>query len=180
MIVFCASFGSLWWLRPGHDAADTGRYSSRAALFNTTGFKGTGARERRNWTVPGVVRFNAGPCIEQRLRLDSIEPGTFQTPGLEQSGTQNRLLLERRAKSSTVVDAVLLSVSSKTIGRIKFGADWRTPGVKIVCASAFNGMQETLLLMPQEGQLQTETGTWRLEWDNTSSMKASLKVTSER
>ena len=168
MIVFCASFGSLWWLRPGHDPGDSGRYSSRAALFNTTGFKGSGSRERRNWTVPGVVRVNAGPCIEQRLRLDAVEPGNFQSPGLERSGAQNRLLLERRAKSATLAEAVLLSVSSKAVGRITFASDWRTPGVRIVCASAFNGAQETLLLMPQNGQLRTETGTWRLDWNNSA------------
>ncbi len=173
MIVFCASFGSLWWLRPGNDAADNERYSSRAALFNTTGFKGSGARERRNWTVPGVVRLNAGPCIEQRLRLDEIEPGNFQTPGLEQLGSQNRLLLERRAKNSSESEMVLMAVTSWTIGRISFESKWRTPRVKIVCASAFGGAQETLLLMPKDGQIQTENGTWELEWKSKSpSLKA--------
>lgn len=164
MIVRCLSYGSLWWLRPGQDVTDSRRYNSHAAIFNTTGFS-DGARERRNWTVPGVIRLNVGTCIDQRLCLHRIEPGCFETPGLEHNGSQNRLLLQRRTKNSVTADMVLTAVSSATIGRISFADSWRSAGIKIVCASALNGVQETLLLMPAMSQITTTTGIWRLNWD---------------
>jgi hypothetical protein len=59
MVIHCIDFGSLWWLRPGDDAADAYRFSAHAAIFNTTGFV-SGCRERRFWHTSGVVRLNLG------------------------------------------------------------------------------------------------------------------------
>ena len=166
MIVHCISFGNLWWLRPGSNDLDPAKFASRAAIFNTTGFK-QGARERRNWTIPGVVRLNAGTCSEQRVSIANMGPGRFDTPGLERHGSQNRLLLRRKVKGSTPADMVLICLNSRTLGRIAFDGAWRSLGIRVVAASAFQGEQETLILMPLLGQITTERGTWGLEWNDT-------------
>lgn len=168
MIVHCADFGSLWWLRPGQDPASSKRFTSQAAIFNTTGFR-SGARERRNWTVPGVVRLNAGTCIAQQMRLQEITPGNFETQGMEHMGSQNRLLLHRRADGTAKIDMFMLVVRSDTMGRIEFNEDWRSRGVRIVAASAYNKVQETLLLLPPDGEFTTTKGTWRTTWAGTKS-----------
>jgi hypothetical protein len=165
MILHCLSFGALWWLRPGDNDLDPEKFTSRAAIFNTTGFH-QGSRERRSWTVPGVVRFNAGTCHEQRLQIGDMQAGIFETPGLERCGAQNRLLLRRKVKPSVPADMVLVRVDSDSAGRIDFGQEWRSPGIRVVAASAFSGRQQTLLLMPWSARITTEEATWRLEWDN--------------
>ena len=62
MKIYCASFGSIWWLRPGKDVTSAVRFTAAAALFNTTGFR-SGSPERRNWTQMGLIRFNVGTCL---------------------------------------------------------------------------------------------------------------------
>jgi hypothetical protein len=163
MIVHCLSFGALWWLRPGDNELDHQKFTSRAAIFNTTGFR-QGSRERRNWTVPGVVRLNAGTCREQRLQIGELPARRFETLGLERCGAQNRLLLRRSVKQSLPADMGLVRVDSDSVGRIAFDQDWRSPGVRVVAASAFRDRQQTLLLMPCPARITTEEATWRLEW----------------
>ena len=116
MVVHCASFGSLWWLRPGKDASGpTRHYSSHAAVFNTTGFV-SGCRERRLWHIAGVIRINLG------MHRDAVDPRRFsatsyECDGLERRGEWNRLLLgrgygraveERRRRSSSARAAAQL------------------------------------------------------------------------
>ena len=175
MIVHCANFGSLWWLRPGLDVSSAKRFTSEAAIFNTTGFK-PGSNERRNWTVPGVIRLNAGTCIAQGMNLREVPPGNFETPGIEHKVSQNRLLLFRRAKETTRADMILAVVRSDNMGRIDFDSAWRTPGVRIVAASAYNSIQETLLLIPVNGEVSTTNGRWGIEWQGTRKIAASLKM----
>jgi hypothetical protein len=112
------------------------------------------------------VRFNAGTCHEQRLQIGDMQAGIFETPGLERCGAQNRLLLRRKVKPSVPADMVLVRVDSDSAGRIDFGQEWRSPGIRVVAASAFSGRQQTLLLMPWSARITTEEATWRLEWDN--------------
>src|SRR5580698_5534865 len=106
MIVHCVSFGTLWWLRPGNDNESSLKFSSQAAVFNTTGFI-SGSRERRNWIVPGVIRFNLGTCMEQRVNPERQQQTRFFSSGLERMGTQNRLLLSRQVKANAPVDLLL-------------------------------------------------------------------------
>ena len=165
MIVQCLTFGSLWWLRPGRDKEHPERFTSQAAVFNTTGFC-QGARERRKWIVAGVIRFNAGTILEQRLNPVDFKGGYFQTCGLERSGSWNRLLLLRRSRAVSVPDAVLVTVQKKDFGRLRFGSEWRTPGVRIVAASVHGEEQETLLWMQVGSEITTEKGTWRCLQNN--------------
>jgi hypothetical protein len=165
MIVDCVSFGTLWWVRPGSRDDDPFRYTSNAAIFNTTGFR-NGARERRNWIVAGVLRFNAGTLNEQRIRPVNLEIGKFQTPGIERCGSWNRLLFMRKVKRQTQPDAMLVKIQSCTMGRVTFGSPWRTEGVRLVASSFHRGEQESLLLMTEGSEMTTTTGKWRCECSN--------------
>ncbi len=165
MIIQCLTFGSLWWLRPGQDKGHSERFASQAAVFNTTGFR-RGARERRNWIVAGVIRFNAGTLLDQRLNATDLEGGCFQTCGLERSGSWNRLLLTRRTRAVSLPDAVLVRVQKREFGRIHYGSEWRTPGVRIVAASVHGEEQETLLWMHIGSEITTERGTWQCLQNN--------------
>ena len=169
MIVHCLSFGSLWWLRPGDDPESAARFTSHAAVFNTTGFA-SGSRERRSWIVPGVVRFNAGTCLEQRVRPDQLGQGRFSSPGIERNGSQNRLLLIRKVKASAPADMLLACLSCEEHGRISFDSEWRSRGVRIVAASEFRGKQELLVLLPASGHVTTTLGKWRCEWTGSTAI----------
>ena len=163
MIVHCLSFGSLWWLRPGNHPNSAARFTSEAAVFNTTGFI-SGARERRNWMVAGVVRLNAGTCLEQRIRPEQIQSEKFFSPGPERNGVQNRLLLTRKVKANAPVDLLLVRTSDEEHGRISFDSEWRSKGVRVIAASEFRDRQESLLLVPPDGYVKTNLGEWRFIW----------------
>ena len=165
MIVECLSFGSLWWLRPGSVHDDPMKFTSRAAVFNTTGFR-TGGRTRRNWIVAGVLRFNAGTLSEQRINPEMLTEGKFQTSGIERSGTWNRLLFTRKVRGRCVPDALLVNARSGTFGLIAFRSSWRTQGVRVVASSSFGREQESLLLMMPGTEISTRLGNWRCECNN--------------
>ena len=159
MNIYCAGFGSIWWLRPGGDVTSAARFTTGAALFNTTGFR-SGSQERRSWTQIGLIRFNVGTCLSQHVDPAMIAPGIYQSCGVEQRGSQNRLLLARRGRQKMRPDALLVCVQSAVYGRILFSEPWRSPGVKIIAASDYRGQQESLLLMPLGGIIHTETEKW--------------------
>jgi hypothetical protein len=167
MIIHCLSFGTLWWLRPGNDPESAARFTSQAAVFNTTGFA-SGSRERRNWIIPGVVRFNAGTSLEQRISPDQIVQGLvhgrFSSPGIERNGSQNRLLLMRKVKANTPVDFFLACISCEIHGRILFDSEWRSRGVRVLAASEFRRQHESLVLLPADGHIRTTLGKWRCIW----------------
>ena len=163
MIVHCLSFGTLWWLRPGNDNESSLKFSSQAAVFNTTGFI-SGSHERRSWIVPGVIRFNLGTCMEQRVNPELQQQTRFFSNGLERKGTQNRLLLGRKVKGNAPVDLLLFRISEKEHGRISFDSEWRSEGVRLVAASEFGTRQESLVLLPMDGFVKTHQGEWRIIW----------------
>ena len=163
MTIYCASFGAIWWLRPGADRSSAFRFTSGAAVFNTTGFR-SGSRERRNWIQVGLVRFNVGTCLEQRLDPAALSPGNYDTPGMEQRGSQNRLLISRWEGRSVWPAAVMFCAKSEVIGRIAFDRDWRSDGVRLLSASEFRGRQESLIVLPVTGSITTDAGNWVAEW----------------
>lgn len=163
MTIYFASFGSIWWLRPGMDRSQASRFTTEAAIFNTTGFR-SGARERRNWTQVGLVRFNVGTCLQQRLNPAALLPGNYETPGMEQRGSQSRLLISRRVSRKAYPGAIMFCVKSELIGRILFDCDWRSDGVRLLCSSEYQGRQESLILLPVAGSITTDRGRWKVEW----------------
>ena len=167
MIVVCLSFGSLWWLRPGESADTSLKFTGHAAIFNTTGFR-WGARERRNWTIPGVLRFNAGTLADQRVHPEMMVGGKFQATNVEHRGSWNRLLLIRKVRRQVPPDAMLVNVRSVALGSIAFGANWRSSGVRVIASSSLGGEQETLLLMAAGSEFTTSKGTWRCQCINST------------
>ena len=163
MVIRCLSFGSLWWLRPGNQASDPLRFSVRAAVFNTTGFR-CGSRERRLWHVSGVVRINLASHI-QTTGAHIFENGCYQSPGPERRGEWNRLLLGKCIGTAVPADRLLVCSRSTVIGRIDFDSRWNSGGVAVVAASALRGVQETLLLAVPGAELRTETGKWEVTWN---------------
>jgi len=163
MIVRCLSFGSLWWLRPGNQPSDTLRFSTHAAVFNTTGFV-SGSRERRLWLVSGVVRINLASHTNP-ISANSFASNCFQSPGPERRGEWNRVLLSKRVRHGDKVDRLLFCVRSTSIGRIDFDQPWRNKDVDVIAASAQHGVQETLLLAIPGSHLRTDAGTWEITWN---------------
>lgn len=163
MVIRCLSFGSLWWLRPGDQVSDALRFSSRAAIFNTTGFH-CGSRERRSWHVAGVVRINAGMHCGKNPMEDFVAC-LFESAGIEHRGEWNRLLLGRRQRKESPAEKLLLCAQSDQIGRINFGSEWCGKGVEVIAASASRGIQETLLLASPATEIHTEHGQWEVTWN---------------
>jgi hypothetical protein len=164
MTVYCCSFGSVWWLRPGIGGDEMARYSSRAAIFNTTGFM-SGSRMRRLWMIAGVVRINVG--MHQDARNEQAFMGrTFESAGLEHRGGWNRLLLGGRSMKRRKEHFLLIRADSDCVGRIDFGEQWHSQGVGIAAASARRGVQETLLLMKPGATITTGKGVWEATWDS--------------
>jgi hypothetical protein len=162
MLIRCVSFGSIWWLRPGDRLSDPLRYTARAATFNTTGFI-SGARERRQWHVSGIVRFNM--AMYGRAGCPAFEEECYESPGLEKRGTWNRVLLGRRVKQSPCAETILICVRCGEIGRIDFDDSWHDSNISVVAASAFRGHQETLLLAKSGAELTTAFGKWEITWN---------------
>lgn len=163
MIIYCAGFGTIWWLRPGADRASPSRFTKDAALFNTTGFH-SGSKERRNWTQVGLVRFNVGTCLDQRLDPSALTPGNYETPGPEQRGSQNRLLISRRTAKQVSPDALMFCVRSEQVGHIAFDRAWRSEGVRLLATSEYRGEQESLLVVQVASSITTSVGEWGAEW----------------
>jgi hypothetical protein len=161
VLIRCVSFGSLWWLRPGNDVADPLRFSLRAAIFNTTGFI-SNSRERRLWHVAGVVRINLG-MHSATHRADDFVTGCFESTGIERRGEWNRLLLGRRLRDRTIAET--LCAQSRLVGRIDFEDSWHGPGIEVISASAFRGVQETLMLAFRAAEFQTDQGLWEVTWN---------------
>ena len=163
MVVHCVNFGSLWWLRPGNHTSDPLRFSSHAAVFNTTGFV-SGSRERRLWHIAGVIRINLGMhCDTDDARR--FEAARYECTGLERRGEWNRLLLGRRLDRTVNAEKIVVCTRSSVIGRIQFDDSWHGNGIQVLAGSAFRGEQETLLLAAPGAQLQTDAGDWEVLWD---------------
>lgn len=175
MIIHCVELGSHYWPETRYEA--DGDYArSRSCYFNSTGFprRGTSVGVPVNWeasrksmlrcwSVPGVVRFNAAGFPRAAMPAD-LNGVSALTNGIEMWNGQKRLLLRRAVGSSEYVDAYLVAVRSATQGRIDFRSNWRTSGVRLVCASSNKGRQETLILMPPNGIITTEFGSWQIQW----------------
>jgi hypothetical protein len=160
MVIHCLSFGSLWWLRPGDDVSDPLRFSSRGAIFNTTGFI-SNSRERRLWHIAGVVRINMA-MHGGRSRFDQAR---YECTGLEHRGEWNRVLLGRRLNRSIKAEKIMACVHSGVMGRIRFESSWSDDKVQVIAASALRGQQETLILASPGAQFQTDTAQWEVSWD---------------
>ena len=166
MIVHCIELGSHWWTRITSDN-DGNFVPVRSAFFNSTALPrgASGTHWLRCWTIPGIVRFNVAgfPRATMPTHLQNI---SAFSEGLDTQRGGNRLLFRCAVRRDAPIDAYLVVVRSMMCGRIAFGSKWKSEGVRVVCASANKGDQETLVLMPPNGVIQTDEGKWRIGWQN--------------
>jgi hypothetical protein len=126
------------------------------------------------------VRFNAEGFPRTSMPAD-LNGVNALTNGIEMWNGQKRLLLRRAVGRDVHVNAYLVVVRSQVCGRIDFRANWRTAGVRVVCASSNKGRQETLVLMPPNSTIKTEFGSWQIRWRSSAVSKkwASLELADE-
>jgi hypothetical protein len=180
MIVHCIELGSHWWTRIVRDN-DGDFVPERSTFFNSTAFQrgASGRHWLRCWTIPGIVRFNVAGFPRATMPTD-LQNISALSNGIETLHGTNRLLFRCAVRLGAPIDAYLVVVRSIMCGRIAFGSCWKTNGVRVVCASANKGEQETLVLMPPNGAFQTDEGIWRIEWrkERTSRRRARLVLAS--
>lgn len=116
------------------------------------------------WHVAGVVRINLG-MHKATHRADDFVTGCFESRGIERRGEWNRLLLGRRLGDRTIAETVLVCAQSRLVGRIDFAESWHGPGIEVISASAFRGVQETLMLALLAAEFQTDQGFWEVTWN---------------
>jgi hypothetical protein len=188
MIIHCVELGTHYWLQKRYD--EDGFYvPSRSCYFNSTGFPRRDDRTglpvswvaslkkkvHRCWSVAGLVRFNAEgfPWYSMPIDLNGVN---VMTKGIEIWNSQKRLLFTHAVRKDANIDAFLVVVRSAVHGRIDFKGNWRTAGVRVVCASADKGRQETLILMPPTGTITTDSGRWQIKWNSSSVAKKRARL----
>jgi hypothetical protein len=165
MLVKVLAFGSNWWARFGCDLHDRYRYTKHAAYFNSTGLR-CGANVRRQWILPGLIRFNGVGDFNPHFPARSI--GTiFECTDLICAFGGNRMLFERRALPSIQPQYFLTVISSDRFGTFDWRtSDWKSDSVIPIAASQSGDRQEAMLLMNASAWVRTTLGVWQLKHEN--------------
>jgi hypothetical protein len=161
MLVKVLQFGSNWWARFGQESDGPGRYTRRAAYYNSTGIP-CGRTVRRHWIVPGLIRFNAAGGFNPHLPYRAIG-ATFLCSELTFLFGGNRLLFRNQLPKTTVPDCYLVVLSSDIHGAIRFSSErWTAATSGIIAASHLRERQEAMLLMKAGDWVETCCGFWCL------------------
>ena len=166
MIACCIELGSHWWTWIAADADE--HFAPRGAVFYswTAILSGTSGRHcLRCWTMPGIGRSNVAgfPRAAVPTGLQHITALTDESETLRGA---NRLLCRCADTPRSLVDAHLVVGRSIMCGWITFVSDWKADGVQVVCTRASKGVQESLVLMPPDGAVQTAEGVCRIAWQD--------------
>ena len=119
----------------------------------------------RCWTLPGIGRSNVAGFPRAAVPTD-LQHITALTEESETLRGANRLLCRCADTPRSLVDAHLVVGRSIMCGWITFVSDWKTDGVQVVRTRASKGVQETLVLMPPDGAVQTAEGVCRIAWQD--------------
>jgi hypothetical protein len=160
MLVRILGLGSEWWVRPGPDRSDPLRFTKHAAYFNTTAFP-HGSKFRRSWKVPGVLRFNGTSRIDPH-RPNEVLGSIYGCVGVTQHNGQNRLLAIGKRYGPLTPTHFLVAIDSQLYGYINFSSRWKNDGVVVVALSEFDGHQQALLLLANNGSITTASGVWNI------------------
>jgi hypothetical protein len=173
MLVKVLAFGSNWWARFGRDPNDRYRYTRHAAYFNSTGLR-SGAKVRRQWILPGLIRFNGVGDFNPQFPGRSIG-ATFECTDLVCAFGGNRMLFQRRANRFSRPEFFLTVISSDRFGAFDWRAnDWKSDSVLPIAASQSRNGQEAMLLMNTLDWVRTTIGVWQLRPDNDLPQGAAL------
>ena len=178
MLVRILSFGCNWWYRFGRNPDDRYRFTRRAAYYNSTGVR-CGAKIRRHWIIPGLIRFNGAGDFNPHFRARAIgETYSCTEPVFALGG--NRIVFEKRVSRSVVPDFFLVVVSSERFGVLDFqSSTWRSSNTFAIAASHLRERQEAMLLMKIDGWIASDLGFWRLQASSQLSTGAILQLTEE-
>jgi hypothetical protein len=154
------SFGSNWWGHFGRDPSDPYRFTRHAAYYNSTGVR-CGARVRRHWIVPGLVRFNGTGDFNPHHPQSAIGK-TFFASELEFAFGGNRLLLGKIAPRRADPDCYLVVVTAALHGHIDISSSGKPSSGSVIAASRLREIEETMLLMRAGDWVQTSCGFWQL------------------
>ena len=161
MLVTVTGFGSVWRWRlrkaTGHS------YSlNETAYYNTTGVSVSNMARQRPKII-GYARFNGtggfDPNHPSRMInrvFECADPCVWQG--------QNKLLFQRMLNAPAKPDGFLMVVRPELTGTLKVGStNWRSDDSWLIAFSECHDQQETMLLMPAYGWIQTELGKFVLE-----------------
>ena len=179
MLVRILGFGSNWWARFGRDPEDRYRFTRSAAYFNSAGVR-CGNKIRRHWIMPGLVRFNGVADFNPHFPRRSVGE-TFECADVEFAYGGNRLLVVRRAPSSSTPDYYLVVVSCNHCGAFNFeDPDWRSGSVLPLAVSRLRQKQEAMLLMRPADWVRSSLGFWQLKTTPNLRSGAALELLEER
>jgi len=176
MLVTVTGFGSVWRCRFGKDENDPRRFA-RAAYFNTTGVPVNG-KIRTRPKIVGHVRFNGVGGFDPNHPLAMIN-GVFECAEPCVWKGQNKVLFKRMLPAPQRPAYFLVVVRASEIGHLDVGSPgWRSEGTFLVSFSEYRDQQEVMLLMPHEGWLRTDFGTFVLRTFTSWPWSARLQLVS--
>ena len=115
MLVQILQIGGNGWARFGCDPTDRYRFSHHAAYFNSTGLR-FGNKVRRQWIVPGLIRFPGIRDFNPKFPLRSLG-AVLACANLIFACGGNRVLFPRRAAHSALPGHFLAVFSNDRLGR---------------------------------------------------------------
>lgn len=174
MLVGVTGFGSIWRRRFGKDPRDPERFR-RTAYFNTTGVI-TDGRVVRHRKIAGHVRFNGvggfNPYYPERAVgsvFECDEPSVWNG--------QNKVFFGRRLAHPQPPDYFLVVIRSAEFGHVAVGAPgWKSCGCLLISFSEWRDQQELMLLVPQDGWVQTHFGRVAMHSEDTRPWSARLRI----
>ena len=161
MLVGVTGFGSVWRHRSGKQMHETGRLM-RPVYYNTTGVPVNGDMRQRP-RICGYARFDAVGGFDANHPSQMIgrvfecaEPCVWMG--------YNKLLFRRILKGRERPDRFLVIVRSDLVGKLAVGAEgWRSADTWLLSFSECPSQEETMLLMPAGGWIQSSLGLVSLE-----------------
>jgi hypothetical protein len=161
MVVAITGLGSVWRRRFGKDPDDPRRFA-RAAYYNTTGVPVDGTIRARS-KVAGHARFNStggfNPNYPQRLInrvFECDEPCVWQG--------QNKIFSKHMLAAPREPDFFLVVARQSEIGRLHVGdCGWKSDNGVLISFSECGDEQECILLLPANGWIHSDVGTYVLQ-----------------
>ena len=161
MVVSITGLGSVWRRRFGKDFDDPKRFA-RAAYYNTTGVPVDGTIRTRS-KVAGHARFNSAggfnPNYPQRMInrvFECDEPCVWQG--------QNKILFKHMLMAPREPDCFLVVAKESEVGRMHIGnSGWKSDGGLLISFSECRDQQECMLLLPADGWIRSDVGTFTLQ-----------------
>jgi len=131
--------------------------------YNTTGVVVNGAVHQRP-RICGYARFDAVGGFDANHHPSRMIGRVFECAEPCVWMGYNKLLFRRLLKERERPDRFLVVATSDLVGQLAIGTeDWRSVDIWLLSFSECANQQETMLLMPAGGRIQTSLGVFSLE-----------------